>query len=97
MVLKKCPHVASGSKKRTRGQTVGKGLLKYFESNNAKMKINVDPSVGRPLNGDQSAKLSSQIGVVTKNVLPVPKKWKEVDEENGLDPGFDHLNVCVQN
>ncbi|KAL8546397.1 hypothetical protein ACS0TY_006212 [Phlomoides rotata] len=81
----------AGSKKRTRGLTMGKGILKYFDTKKTKIKIDVNESVGRPLDADQSAKLSSQIGVVTRDVLPVPKKWKEVDENHGLEPGFDHL------
>ncbi|KAL8501868.1 hypothetical protein ACS0TY_021107 [Phlomoides rotata] len=28
---------------------------------------------------------------MTRDVLPVPKKWNEVDENHGLEPGFDHL------
>ncbi|KAL8556583.1 hypothetical protein ACS0TY_004147 [Phlomoides rotata] len=49
------------------------------------------PTIGRPKNADKSAKLASQIGVVTRDVLPVPIKWKDVDETNELGPGFDHL------
>ncbi|KAL8499787.1 hypothetical protein ACS0TY_019680 [Phlomoides rotata] len=83
------------SKKRSRGLTMGKGLLKYFDAKKTKIKIDVNESVGRPLDADQSAKLSSQIGVVTRDVLPVPKKWKEVDENHGLEPGFDHLKMFM--
>ncbi|KAL6563057.1 hypothetical protein OROHE_005644 [Orobanche hederae] len=79
-----------GSKKRSRGPTTGKGLRKYFDSF-GKIKINVDPSIGRPVNAGQSAKLSSNIGIITRGVLPMPKTWKDVDEAIGLMPGFDHL------
>ncbi|KAL8556582.1 hypothetical protein ACS0TY_004147 [Phlomoides rotata] len=51
------------------------------------------PTIGRPKNADKSAKLASQIGVVTRDVLPVPIKWKDVDETNELGPGFDHLQI----
>ncbi|KAL6506118.1 hypothetical protein OROHE_022647 [Orobanche hederae] len=44
----------AGSKKRSRGPTTGKGLRKYFDSF-GKIKINVDPSIGRPVNAGQSA------------------------------------------
>ncbi|KAL6570233.1 hypothetical protein OROMI_014747 [Orobanche minor] len=46
------PNVATidaGSKKRSRGPTTGKGLRKYFDSF-GKIKINVYPSIGRPVN-----------------------------------------------
>ncbi|KAL6571264.1 hypothetical protein OROHE_002907 [Orobanche hederae] len=78
------------SKKRSRGPTTGKGLRKYFDSF-GKIKIIVDPSIGRPVNAGQSAKLSSNIGIITRGVLPMPKTWKDVDESIGLMPGFDHL------
>ncbi|KAL6579231.1 hypothetical protein OROMI_009447 [Orobanche minor] len=78
------------SKKRNRGPTTGKGLRKYFDSF-GKIKINMDPSIGRPVNAGQSAKLSSNIGIITRGVLPMPKTWKDVDEAIGLMPGFDHL------
>ncbi|CAH9132501.1 unnamed protein product [Cuscuta epithymum] len=84
---------APRSKKRGRGQTMGKGIMKAFEASKTKMKITVDPSVGRPKNGEQSAKLSSQIGIVTSDVIPVPRRWKEVDEENELGPGLDHIQM----
>ncbi|KAL6527975.1 hypothetical protein OROHE_014925 [Orobanche hederae] len=82
--------IDAGSKKRSRGPTTGKGLRKYFDSF-GKIKINVDPSIGRPVNAGQSAKLSSNIGIITRGVLPMPKTWKDVDEAIGLMPGFDHL------
>ncbi|CAH9102246.1 unnamed protein product [Cuscuta epithymum] len=86
-------HIVPRSKKRGRGQTMGKGIMKAFEASKTKMKITVDTSIGRPKNGEQSAKLSSQIGIVTCDVIPVPRRWKEVDEENGLGPGFDHIQM----
>ncbi|KAL8508372.1 hypothetical protein ACS0TY_018834 [Phlomoides rotata] len=61
---------AASSKKRSRGPTSGKGIRKYFDSF-GKMKINVDPTIGRPVNGEQSAKLASNIGIVTRDVLPI--------------------------
>ncbi|KAL6582791.1 hypothetical protein OROMI_004869 [Orobanche minor] len=82
--------IDAGSKKRSQGPTTGKGLRKYFDSF-GKIKINVDPSIGRPVNAGQSAKLSSNIGIITRGVLPMPKTWKDVDEAIGLMPGFDHL------
>lgn len=67
--------------------------MKAFQNSGKKMKINVDPSIGRPKDQVESAKFSSQIGVVTRDVLPIPKKWKEVDEEKGLEPSIDHIKI----
>ncbi|KAL8528918.1 hypothetical protein ACS0TY_006404 [Phlomoides rotata] len=58
------------------------------------MKINVDTSIERPINGEQSAKLASDIGIITRDVLPIPKKWKQV-EVIGLRPVFDHLQILM--
>ncbi|CAH9123657.1 unnamed protein product [Cuscuta epithymum] len=84
---------ASRPKKRGRGQTMGKGIMRAFAASKTKMKVTVDPYIGRPKDGEESAKLSSQIGIITRDVLPVPRRWKEVDEENGLEPGFDHIQM----
>ncbi|CAH9085049.1 unnamed protein product [Cuscuta europaea] len=84
---------ASCPKKRGRGQTMGKGIMRAFAASKTKMKVTVDPSIGRPKDGEESAKLSSQIGIVTRDVLPVPRRWNEVDEENGLESGFDHIQM----
>ncbi|KAL8546812.1 hypothetical protein ACS0TY_006505 [Phlomoides rotata] len=74
------------------GPTTGNGIRNYFDSFK-KMKINVDPSIERPINGEQFAKLASDIGIITRDVLLIPKKWKEVDEVIGLKSGFDHLHI----
>ena len=64
------------TRKRVRGLTMGKGLMKYAACG-AKLKVTVDPEVGRPINGGESSKLASQIGIVIRIVLPVPKKKME--------------------
>ncbi|CAA0826826.1 Unknown protein [Striga hermonthica] len=79
--------------KRRRGQTMGKGLIKAFDASGKKLKRYVDPPTGRPKSQEQSAKLSSQIGVVARDVLRVPRKWKEMAEEKFLEPGIDHLKI----
>ncbi|WCJ18203.1 hypothetical protein M5689_006598 [Euphorbia peplus] len=83
----------TNSKKRVRGLTMGKSIMKTFEASGSKMKISVDPLLGRPKDANESAKLASQIGVVTRDVLCVPKRWKEVDKSKDLNVGFDHLNI----
>ncbi|KAL8457013.1 hypothetical protein ACS0TY_035014 [Phlomoides rotata] len=57
------------------------------------MKINMDPTIGRPINGEQSAQLASNISIITRVVLPIPKKWKDVDDTIALILGFDHLQI----
>ncbi|KAL3638498.1 hypothetical protein CASFOL_017869 [Castilleja foliolosa] len=80
--------------KRKRGPTMGRGLMKALGgSKGKKMKIEVDPSIGRPKDRVESAKFSSQVGVVARDVLPVPRKWKEIDVQNVLNPCIDHMQI----
>ncbi|CAA0830703.1 Unknown protein [Striga hermonthica] len=72
---------------------MGKGIMKEFQACGKKMKVTVDPSIGRPKSRDESSKFSSQIGVVTRDVLLVPVRWKDVDEEKDLQPGIDHIKI----
>ncbi|KAL3643653.1 hypothetical protein CASFOL_014468 [Castilleja foliolosa] len=58
-----------------------------------KIKIEVDPAIGRPKERLESAKFSSQVGVVARDVLPVVRKWKEIDVQNALDPCIDHMQI----
>ncbi|KAL3638435.1 hypothetical protein CASFOL_017806 [Castilleja foliolosa] len=80
--------------KRKRGPTMGRGLMKALGgSKGKKMKIEVDPAIGRPKNRVESAKFSSQVGVVARDVLPVPRKWKEINVQNALNPCIDHMQI----
>ncbi|KAL3638347.1 hypothetical protein CASFOL_017718 [Castilleja foliolosa] len=74
------------------GPTMGRGLMKAG-SNGKKIKTEVDPAIGRPKERLESAKLSSQVGVVARDVLPVVRKWKEIDVQNALDPCIDHMQI----
>ena len=85
-------NIESTTRKRVRGLTMGKGLMKY-DACGAKLKVTIDPEIGRPINGDESSKLASHIGIVTRTVLPVPTKWGDIDIEKDLDPSFEHLNI----
>ncbi|KAL3626951.1 hypothetical protein CASFOL_029164 [Castilleja foliolosa] len=87
----KHPHVSSASK-RKRGPTIGRGLMKAG-SYGKKIKIEVDPAIGRPKERVEYAKFSSQVGVVARDVLPVVRKWKEIDVQNALDPCIDHMQI----
>ncbi|KAL3618539.1 hypothetical protein CASFOL_037621 [Castilleja foliolosa] len=78
--------------KRKRGPTMGRGLMKAGTCGK-KIKIEVDPAIGRPKERVESAKFSSQVGVVARDVLPVVRKWKEIDVQNALDPCIDHMQI----
>ncbi|KAL3613587.1 hypothetical protein CASFOL_042621 [Castilleja foliolosa] len=82
--------------KRKRGPTMGRGLMKALGgSKGKKMKIEVDPAIGRPKDRVESAKFSSRVGVVARDVLPVPRKWKEIDVQNALNPCIDHMQIHI--
>ncbi|KAL3646937.1 hypothetical protein CASFOL_009481 [Castilleja foliolosa] len=73
---------------------MGRGLMKALGgSKGKKMKIEVDPAIGRPKDRVESVKFSSQVGVVARDVLPVPRKWKEIDVQNALNPCIDHMQI----
>ncbi|KAL3621752.1 hypothetical protein CASFOL_034412 [Castilleja foliolosa] len=71
---------------------MGRGLMKAGTCGK-KIKIEVDPAIGRPKERVESAKFSSQVGVVARDVLPVVRKWKEIDVQNALDPCIDHMQI----
>ncbi|KAL3615742.1 hypothetical protein CASFOL_040036 [Castilleja foliolosa] len=81
--------------KRKRGPTMGRGLMKALGGSKGgkKMKIEVDPAIGRPKDRVESAKFSSQVVVVARDVLPVPRKWKEIDVQSALNPCIDHMQI----
>ncbi|KAL3644333.1 hypothetical protein CASFOL_012265 [Castilleja foliolosa] len=82
----------SSASKRKCGPTMGRGPMKAG-SDGKKIKIEVDPAIGRPKERLESAKFSSQVGVVARDVLPVVRKWKEIDVQNALDPCIDHMQI----
>ncbi|KAL3652332.1 hypothetical protein CASFOL_002013 [Castilleja foliolosa] len=82
----------SSAEKRKRGPTMGRGLMKAGTCGK-KIKIEVDPAIGRPKERVESAKFSSQVGVVARDVLPMVRKWKEIDVQNALDPCIDHMQI----
>ncbi|KAL3638292.1 hypothetical protein CASFOL_017663 [Castilleja foliolosa] len=71
---------------------MGRGLMKAGTCGK-KIKIEVDPAIGRPKERVESARFSSQVGVVARDVLPVVRKWKEIDVQNALDPCIDHMQI----
>ncbi|KAM3343515.1 hypothetical protein P3S68_025604 [Capsicum galapagoense] len=48
----------------------------------SKMKIEIPIGKGRPIKPIQSAKLSNELGIIARNFLPLPNKWKELTRED---------------
>ncbi|KAL3638391.1 hypothetical protein CASFOL_017762 [Castilleja foliolosa] len=68
----------SSASKRKRGPTMGRGLMKAG-SDGKKIKIEVDPAIGRPKERLESAKFSSQVGVVARARCPTGGQEVEGD------------------
>ena len=87
-------YAASTSSKRRRGPSRGKELQRINESNKTLLEVCIDPIQGRPLDKVQSAKLSSEIGIVSWEFQLCPvsfPKFKE-DERN---LAYDQIRVCL--
>ncbi|KAL3627056.1 hypothetical protein CASFOL_028419 [Castilleja foliolosa] len=69
---------------------MGRGLMKAG-SDGKKIKIEIDPVIGRPKQRVESAKFSSQLFVVVRDV--VVRKWKEIDVQNALVACIDHMQI----
>ncbi|WMV24653.1 hypothetical protein MTR67_018038 [Solanum verrucosum] len=67
--------------KRGRGKTRGKGLEKMKRALGKKMVIEIPAGKGRPVKAVQSAKLSNELGIIARNFLALPNKWKELTVE----------------
>ncbi|KAM3320779.1 hypothetical protein P3S67_007981 [Capsicum chacoense] len=48
----------------------------------SKMKIEIPIGKGRPTKPIQSTKLSNELGIIARNFLPLPNKWKELTRED---------------
>ncbi|XP_060184610.1 uncharacterized protein LOC132614224 isoform X1 [Lycium barbarum] len=65
-----------------RGKTRGKGLERMRKTMGSKMKIEIPIGKGRPTKPTQSAKLSNELGIIARNFLSLPNKWKELTRED---------------
>ena len=81
----------SNSSKRVRGPTRGKELEKLLKVN-GKMVINIPLGKGRPVCEVQSAKLLSELGVISRQFVPIPEKWKNFTEDEKRH-AFERLEV----
>ncbi|XP_016573125.1 uncharacterized protein LOC107870934 [Capsicum annuum] len=68
--------------KKGRGKTREKGLEKMKKVMGSKMKIEIPIGKGRPTKPIQSAKLSNELEIISRNFLPLPNKWKELTRED---------------
>ncbi|KAF3674938.1 hypothetical protein FXO38_04990 [Capsicum annuum] len=68
--------------RKGRGKTRGKGFEKMKKAMGSKMKIEIPIGKGRPIKPIQSAKLSNELGIIARNFLPLPNKWKELTRED---------------
>ena len=56
------------------------------------MKITIDAEKGRPINKVQSAKVSNQLGFISRECIPVPTKWRDMEDDD-FNLAMDHLEV----
>ena len=57
-----------------------------------KLKITIDAEKRRPINIVQLAKLSNQLGFIYRKCIPVPTKWRDIEEDD-VSLAMDHLEV----
>ena len=57
-----------------------------------KLKITIDAEKGRPINRVQSAKLSNQLGFISRECIHVPTKWRDMEEED-VNLAMNHFEV----
>ncbi|KAG8388853.1 hypothetical protein BUALT_Bualt02G0168200 [Buddleja alternifolia] len=82
----------------TTPQPPSSALRKLKKKNNNKLTIHIDPVQRRPTDSVESAKLSSELGQLSRESLPVPIKWKNV-KKTELMRAFDQLdmNLAIDN
>jgi hypothetical protein len=81
---------SSSAAKKARGPTRGLGLEKIMKASKGKMQIDIPADKGRPVDAVQSAKLSNELGIVARHLLPVPQKGTELSQED-KDVAFERI------
>ena len=82
-------NVDSISSRIGRGPTWGKDLEKYIKAH-GKMTIKIRKEKGRSVSYVQSFKLSSELGIISWKFIPVPTKWKDINDQEKNET-FEHL------
>ena len=57
-----------------------------------KLKITINEEKGRPINRVQSVKLSNQLGFISRECIPMPTKWRDMEDDD-VNLAMDHLEV----
>lgn len=78
--------------KRVRGKTRGKDLERINKASKTLMPIEIVKDKGRPIEAKQSAKLTNELGIIARNLIPVPTKWKALKDED-KHVAFERLGV----
>ena len=81
------------TKKNSEGKTQGCHLSKLVHAINKRFPIHIDLDQGSPLNNVKSAKLSNELGIITRTYLPCPRSIKKLDWNVHIKPAFDRLGV----
>ena len=69
-----------------------KGLEKINKASKTLMPIEIVKGKGRPVDAKQSSKLTSELGIIARNLIPVPTKWKALKDED-KQVAFERLGV----
>ncbi|KAG8377275.1 hypothetical protein BUALT_Bualt08G0012400 [Buddleja alternifolia] len=85
----------SNTQKSVRGPTRGIALRKLNKKNKDKLIIHIDPVQRRPIDSVESAKLSSELGQIARESLPVPNKWKNF-KKTELMAAFTQLDMNLK-
>ena len=57
-----------------------------------KLRIDIPSDQRRPIDVVQSAKLASECGIISRNILPLTGRWKDVTEQD-KDVALKRLRV----
>ncbi|GMI89456.1 hypothetical protein HRI_002614900 [Hibiscus trionum] len=77
------PESTNLSRKRVRGPSRGKGLENLIKGNN-KLVVEIAEGKGRPTDVVQSAKLSSEIRIISRQFSSIPTKWKDITDNEKI-------------
>ncbi|KAG8391246.1 hypothetical protein BUALT_Bualt01G0168100 [Buddleja alternifolia] len=85
----------SNTQKSVRGPTRGIALRKLNKKNKDKLIIHIDLVQRRAVDSVESAKLSSKLGQIARESLPVPNKWKNF-KKTELMAAFTQLDMNLK-
>ncbi|OMO68486.1 hypothetical protein COLO4_29630 [Corchorus olitorius] len=77
--------------KKVRGPTRGVELERFNKAK-GKMVIEIPEGKGRPVSEIQSAKLSSELGLISRRFIPIPTKWRNLTDADKMQ-AMDRLKT----